>query len=90
MKPTAFIHGWQLWESRNILIGRISDHPHQDTFHGPLQQTSNIVDAPQGFVKGARVETLNTVYILGGTWGEQEEKKLQAIKDLEKNTPVSA
>ena len=90
MKPTAFIHGWRYWEGINILIGRISDHPRQHTFHGPLQQTSNIVAAPDGYKSGARVETRNTMYVLCGPWDEEQEQKIEALKKKEQDQPVSA
>ncbi len=62
-KPTARIENW--FKFGDGLIGHVIDHPRQDDFEAPSQLTSKIIAAPDGFKKGATVETENTFYVLG-------------------------
>jgi len=89
-KPTAFIHDWMHWPSMNALVGRVSDHPHQDTFTGPTQMTSDIVAAPEGYKPQAHVETRNTIYVLCGPYDDGKEKEFKIEEDVKSEKPVSA
>jgi hypothetical protein len=66
MKPTAYIHHWGYFpDPYPHLRGCISDHPRQHEFRGAIQATSQIIKMPMKLAPGVKVETLNTLYILG-------------------------
>ncbi len=63
-KQTARIDNWRIreWEGKKYLVGRVSEHPMQDSFSSQLQNTSDLVSIDEE--KGI-AETLNTLYTLG-------------------------
>lgn len=60
-KPEVKIENW--WISGGQLHGEVQDHPRFDK--GTQVTTSRIVEEPFLPEPGDKVETLNTVYILG-------------------------
>lgn len=63
-KQTARIDNWRIreWAGKHYLVGRVSEHPMQNSFISQLQNTSDLlsIDEDKGIA-----ETVNTLYTLG-------------------------
>lgn len=66
-KPTAHIEQWRIAgkPGDRFLIGAISGHVNQDSFHASLQKTSALQELDEQ--KGIAV-TRNTIYTLGSKY----------------------
>ena len=77
-KQTAHIEDWDVVRNADntlSLEGRVSDHPHQDTFKAERQRTSPVILLDQA---KSVAETRNTHYTLGK---RREEPKAQTTRD---------
>lgn len=74
MKPVARIENWREvsdFNGNHFLIGVITGHKLQTKFERDLQQTSNIIARFEG-----KVETRNTIYILGEPYDDTVDTRL--------------